>query len=176
MRLRLLGISLAVLLCGMCADRCLAAQELDSCLAAVQVPQSSGESVSSGKSGTSSLSDEERAKQHQKNKEKKNKRNIKPAESGKSDKDGNIDFVRSETGYWNARVVSDPAFGSSGESVNSVMFQSRPGRNIRNVEFGKGKPSEIEINGGKPTEVIINGKKVNSPKELKPGEKLEKKP
>ena len=175
MKLRLFAIGLAIVLCGICAGSCLAAPCSDSVIVA-QAHESSKNSVSSGKSGTSALSDEERAEQHKKNKEKKNKRNIKPAESGKSDKDGNIDFVRSETGYWNARVVSDPAFGSSGESVNSVMFQSRPGRNIRNVNFGKGKPSDVEINGGKPTEVFINGKKINSPKELEPEGKIEQKP
>ncbi len=166
MKLRWLGIGLALLMCGLCSRASLGAQEFSAGLVA----------DNTSKSAASGMSDEERAEQQKKNKEKKNKRNIQSADSLKSDKDGRIDFIDSSTGYWNARVVSDPAFGSSGESVNSVMFQSRPGRNIRNVDFGKGKQSDIEINGGKPTEVFINGKKVNSPKELEPDGKLEQKP
>lgn len=71
-----------------------------------------------------------------------------------------VDFIDSEDGYWNARGGNAPQFGDGG-SINSVMFENRPGRRVKEIPSGPVRNSDVEITGGKSTEIIVNGRPVH---------------
>lgn len=77
-----------------------------------------------------------------------------------AEQDSSVDFFDSEDGFWNARTVNDPQFIDGG-SVNSVMFESRPGRKVKEIPSGPVRQSDVDIVGGKSTEIVVNGRQVN---------------
>ncbi len=71
-----------------------------------------------------------------------------------------VDFIDSEDGYWNARGGNAPQFGDGG-SINSVMFENRPGRRVKELPSGPVRNSDVEVTGGKSTEITVNGRPVH---------------
>ena len=96
-------------------------------------------------------------------KKRSKKKNARTAKSRKYEEgEREVNFLNSEDAFWNARTVNDPAF-RGGDSVNSVMFESRPGRDIRykKLENLHGE-SEIEFTGGgNNPEITVDGKTVD---------------
>ena len=74
--------------------------------------------------------------------------------------DTQVDFIDSEDGYWNARGGNAPQFGDGG-SINSVMFENRPGRRVKELPSGPVRNSDVEVTGGKSTEITVNGRPVH---------------
>ncbi len=73
--------------------------------------------------------------------------------------DTQVDFIDSEDGYWNARGGNAPQFVDGG-SINSVMFENRPGRRVKELPSGPVRDSDVEVTGGKSTEITVNGRPV----------------
>lgn len=111
---------------------------------------------SSDNKQTTNTSGKERKKR--KNFTSKNQRNKIATERG--DRDTQVDFIDSEDGYWNARGGNAPQFGDGG-SINSVMFENRPGRRVKELPSGPVRNSDVEVTGGKSTEITVNGRPVN---------------
>ena len=92
------------------------------------------------------------------------KKNINKRRSSKKKYEGEaqLNFVESEDGYWNARNISDPAFTGNGASLNSVMFESRPGRKVESLPQGPVRDSDVEFVGGKSMEIVVDGREIKT--------------
>ncbi|MGM9992862.1 MAG: hypothetical protein ACI376_08490 [Candidatus Bruticola sp.] len=79
--------------------------------------------------------------------------------SDRQDRNTQVDFIESEDGYWNARGSNAPQFVDGG-SINSVMFENRPGRRVKEIPSGPVRRSDVEITGGQSTQITVNGRSV----------------
>ena len=62
----------------------------------------------------------------------------------------------------NARNINDPAFTGNGASLNSVMFESRPGRKVESLPPGPVRDSNVEFVGGKSMEIVVDGREIKT--------------
>ncbi|MBQ7503593.1 hypothetical protein IJT93_12930 [bacterium] len=114
--------------------------------------------ASESASGKEAKADKSQKKAENKSKAKKgfiSKKNYK-----KPGEDTQVDFIRSEDGFWNSRGINDPTLTGSGSSLNSVMFESRGGRRVKSLPSGPVHDSDVEFTGGQKTEVTINGRRI----------------
>ncbi|MGM9998515.1 MAG: hypothetical protein ACI38Q_03830 [Candidatus Bruticola sp.] len=138
----------------------------DACCARESVSQSAASSALSSHSSVNmllaqaqpdrtELSGKER--KDRKNYTSKNKRSKSSSEH--KDRNTQVDFIDSEDGYWNARGSNAPQFVDGG-SINSVMFENRPGRRVKEIPAGPVRNSDVEVTGGKSTQITVNGRRV----------------
>ena len=112
----------------------------------------------SGENTSKSSKDSGKERKERKNFTSKRQRNKMAQE--RKDRETQVDFIDSEDGYWNARGGNAPQFGDGG-SINSVMFENRPGRRVKELPAGPVRSSNVEVTGGKSTEITVNGRPVH---------------
>jgi hypothetical protein len=81
-----------------------------------------------------------------------------------------LEVLGSEQADWNFRTVNDPIY-REGASVNSVMFERRSARQVRQVDFlPSGQVQDVEVRGSMvpPTVIRIQGRQVRLPAPVKP--------
>ena len=72
-----------------------------------------------------------------------------------------VEFIKSEDGYWNARCVNAPLF-TDGGSVNSVMNENKRSHRAKPLRTSPVRTDDVEIVGGKSTEITGLGGKAGS--------------